>query len=140
LQIPIATFTAKSYRDLKQQSLPQITHGLGATLEGKKVLLVDDVSDTGKTFVKGVEYLIEIGAEKQNISTVSLHYKPQSVYKPDFFILETTKWVVYPYEVKETIVVLAPKWRTEGVTEEEIKKRFLYFNFPEEQIASFLKT
>jgi hypothetical protein len=140
LSLPIASFTVKSYKDLTQTSEPVITHGLGATLEGKKVLLVDDVSDTGKTFLRGIKYLEELGAQKRNITTVSLHYKPHSVYKPDFFVSTTDKWVIYPYELHETMAVLGPKWQKEGISKSEIRSRFAQFKFPQGQVKKYLNT
>ena len=36
-------------------------------LKNKKILLVDDISDTGKTFIRGIQYIKSLGAE--NIKT-----------------------------------------------------------------------
>jgi len=30
--------------------------------------------------------------------SASLYYKPKSTYRPDFFINETTSWIVFPWE------------------------------------------
>lgn len=138
LSLPIASFTIKSYKDLKQNSEPVITHGLGAKLEDKKVLLVDDVSDTGKTFIRGIQYLVEEGAQKENITTAALYFKPHSIYKPDYYVGETSKWIIHPYEVEETMATLIPQWKTEGVAQEEIAQRLTLLSFPqqiEKQIA-----
>ncbi len=138
LQLPIASFTVESYKDLKQEKLPHITHSLSTSLHNKKILLVDDICDTGKTFVRGLEHLQELGAEKQNITTASLYFKPHAEYKPDFYFGETSAWVIYPYEVRETIAQVAPIWKQAGISNEEIQKRFLSFGFPHQQVASFL--
>src|SRR3989344_4865770 len=137
LGLPIASFTIQSYKDLQQEKMPQITFGLGATLENKKVLLVDDVCDTGKTFERALTYLIELGAEKEQITTAALHYKPHATYRPDFFVTETDKWVIYPYEVRETIAQLTKLWKEE-ITMQEMQDRFSTFGFPEDQIRSFM--
>ena len=63
LSLPIATFTVVSYKDLKQSHQPTITHPLGSPLDGKKVLLVDDISDTGITFKRG--NIISYGARSR---------------------------------------------------------------------------
>jgi hypoxanthine phosphoribosyltransferase len=60
--------------------------------ELEKVLIVDDVADTGKT-------LQEIRNNHGVYFTVAtLHYKSRSVVKPDFFVEETDKWICYPWE------------------------------------------
>lgn len=134
LSLPIASFTVQSYRDLQQVKQPQISFGVGGKIEGKKILLVDDVCDTGKTFVRGIAYLEELGAKKSDIATASLHFKPHAEYKPDFYVTETDKWVIYPYEVRETIAQLTSLWKKENISDKEMKKRFLSFGFVEEQI------
>lgn len=62
------------------------------------VLLVDDVADTGRTLLL-VKKLLEKHAKV--VKTATLHYKPQSVIKPDFFAQTTTKWIIYPYQTTE---------------------------------------
>lgn len=138
LKLPIAAFTVESYKNLKQEKLPHITYGLSTSLAGKKIFLVDDVCDTGKTFLRGLSYLEELGAKRENIKTASLHYKPHAEYKPNFFAQETDKWVIYPYEVRETIEQVFPLWQKEGTTLSEIKQRFLTWQFPKEQVEEFM--
>jgi len=60
--------------------------------ELQKVLLVDDIADTGKT-------LHEIKDEEGiDFITATLYYKPRSIIKPDFFVEETTEWCCFPWE------------------------------------------
>ena len=62
------------------------------------VLLVDDVADTGETLMLAKK-LLEKHAKSIRIAT--LHYKPHSKLKPDFFVQETRRWIVYPYQSVE---------------------------------------
>lgn len=137
LKLPIAAFTIESYKDLQQNSLPHITHGLTTSLRDKKILLVDEISDTGKTFLRGLSYLEEMGATRVDITTCSLYYKPHSQYKPDFFIGETSAWVIYPTEVRETIEALSSVWKKEGMSPEEIVTRLATLGFSSKQIKTF---
>ncbi len=139
LGLPIASFTVQSYKDLKQASIPHIVYGLDAKLSGKKILLVDDVSDTGKTFIRGIEYLEELGAHQADITTCAMHYKPHSTYTPDFFVGKTSKWIIYPYEVQETMTTLYTQWQKMGISISEIQKRFSQFAFLSSQINTFFK-
>jgi hypoxanthine phosphoribosyltransferase len=61
-----------------------------------KLLVVDDIIDTGKTYDRFFEFA-KIHKIKNWISA-SLYYKPKSTYRPDFFIKETTSWIVFPWE------------------------------------------
>jgi hypothetical protein len=62
------------------------------------VLLVDDVADTGETLIV-VKKMLERNAKEVRVAT--LHYKPHSKVKPDFFVQKTRRWVVYPYQTSE---------------------------------------
>jgi len=126
MALPITSFTISSYRDLQQQKNPEITFKIGNKLHDKKILLVDDISDTGKTFTRGITYLQELGA--QEIVTASLLVKPWTSYLPDYYVLKTDKWVIFPYEIRETTESLLTKFRQEGLTDEEIRTKFKELN------------
>ena len=78
---------------------PQITQDLTKDLKGKKVLVVDDVSDTGKSLIVAKDYIANKGASEIKVAT--LHYKPHSKFKPDYYIRTTDAWIVYPWERHE---------------------------------------
>lgn len=111
LELHIATFTISSYKNLRQSKEPEILYKLGNYLDDKKILLVDDVSDTGKTFIRGIKYLKELKAKQ--IKTASIYLKPQSIFIPDYYVAETDKWIIFPYEIKETISAIKPKLKQE---------------------------
>ncbi|MBN1329794.1 MAG: phosphoribosyltransferase [Candidatus Heimdallarchaeota archaeon] len=100
---------------------PTLSQELTTSVEGKKVLLIDDVSDTGKSLVVAVKYLKDKGAVQ--IKTVTLHYKPQSCFKPDYFIADTTKWIVYPWEKMEFARLFYQNHLESGLTKEQILKK-----------------
>lgn len=78
---------------------PRITQELTTDLKGKKVLLVDDVADTGRSLIVAKEYLKRKGAEVVKVATI--HYKPNSEFKPDFYVMTTSSWIAYPWERHE---------------------------------------
>ncbi|MDQ5950877.1 MAG: uncharacterized protein QG639_154, partial [Patescibacteria group bacterium] len=53
------------------------------SINGQNVLLLDDVSDTGKTLQFVHSYLKE--REVASVTTATVYYKPHSVFKPDYF-------------------------------------------------------
>jgi hypoxanthine phosphoribosyltransferase len=66
----------------------------GEALAGKRVLLVDDVSQSGQTLKLAVEILQNMGAE---VRSVCLYTKPQTIFIPDFSWKDTDKWIVFPW-------------------------------------------
>lgn len=60
-----------------------------------RLLVVDDIVDTGKTF----DRLIEV-AEIHDIdfTSLTLYFKPDSTYTPSIYIKETRSWIVFPWE------------------------------------------
>lgn len=58
------------------------------------LLIVEDISDSGKTFMNVINNL------KEHISfkTAALYVKPDTRYFPNYYVREVSKWVVYPYE------------------------------------------
>ena len=123
LKLPITTFTVSSYKGLKQDKMSKITLRLGNKLHNKRILLVDDVSDTGKTFVRGIKYLNELGAEK--IFTASVYIKTWTTHFPNFYILSTNKWIIFPYDMKETIDALKDKHSSKELLDIGIPKYFV---------------
>ncbi len=88
--LPIAVHLAHQL-DLEFVTTHEINEKLSIN-ELKKVLIVDDVADTGKT-------LLEIkNSHNINFITATLHYKPRSIVKPDFYVEKTTYWCCYPWE------------------------------------------
>ena len=75
---------------------PVISQAIMVPVKGVNVLVVDDVSDTGESLKVAVEHLDVCGAKA--IKTATLYYKPQSIFKPDFFIVQTEQWIIFPWE------------------------------------------
>ena len=69
-----------------------------ALLAGKRVLVVDDVWDTGRTIVAVKERIAAAGGRAD---LAVLHYKPaRSLFdqRPDYFAETTDAWIVYPWD------------------------------------------
>ena len=61
------------------------------------ILIVDDVADTGKT-LKNIKWLVK--NKKYLIAT--LFYKPISTIFPDYFCVQTTDWIQFPWECEQS--------------------------------------
>ena len=67
-------------------------------LHGQRVLVVDEVWDSGTTIHAVVERVRRAGGEP---TTAVLHYKPSRSRvpeAPDHHVVETERWVVYPFK------------------------------------------
>ena len=63
-------------------------------IENKKVLIVDDIADSGKTLQKVVRLLKEKNPTC-SFKTVTIFYKEDSVFQPDFKVRQTDEWVEF---------------------------------------------
>lgn len=116
---------------------PIIIQSLPISVIGENVLLFDDVVDSGRSLETAKKYLEMCGSKE--IKTATLFYKPWSSIRPDFFGTETTAWVIFPHEIRESVDLIGRKWLDMEVSLEEIKGRFLEIGLPQEQVAFFLK-
>jgi len=116
---------------------PQITQPLIVDVKDKKVLICDDVADTGYSLIAAVEHIKEKGAKEVKVAT--LHLKPWSSFKPDYFVVETDAWIIYPWEIRETISKLVSKLKSEGKPREEIKKELLKTGIKNTLVDYFLE-
>ncbi len=72
----------------------------GGSLAGKRVLLADDVSDSGRTLSLVRELLVDMGAE---VRTVCLYTKPRTILAPDFAWRETDAWIAFPWSARPPV-------------------------------------
>ncbi len=87
----------KFYRDVNQtESKPVIRAVYVNDLENKKVLVVDDVSDTGET-LEAVTNVISMFSPRL-IRTATLYVKPWSRKIPDYFGEQVGKWIIFPWD------------------------------------------
>ena len=77
---------------------------------GTKVLVVDDVFDTGRTAAAMHEKLEAIGCD---MKMACVYWKPEknlTKFSPDFHVRTLDRWIVFPHEI-------------EGLTPEEIAEK-----------------
>lgn len=133
LRLPISTITVQSYTDIQTQGAVTITAKLQRSIRGKRILLVDDVADSGKTLKRAVSYLRRCKAS--SITTMTLFYKPRSIFTPDYYAKQTTRWVLFPYEPTEMILTITKAMQKEGKSKADIQRFLQSLGFTDSQIA-----
>lgn len=100
----LADIKIEHYHGMQKERIARVKYPLIADIAGRRVLLIDDVSDTGDTFEVAMRHLRERG-EPAEIRTAVLHHKSVSSFKPDFFAEEVHewRWIVYPWAVMEDL-------------------------------------
>jgi hypoxanthine phosphoribosyltransferase len=97
-------------------SLPQ-----EADISGKRVLIVDDVADTGDSISIIVDYLQE--RNHLEVRTAVLHYKTCSATIPDYYgeKLEEWNWIIYPWAFYEDLAGFVEKLLDNPMTDEKLR-------------------
>lgn len=120
----IATIKVEYYLDIyKTREKPEITQPLPIDVKGKRILLIDDIADSGKSLKLVKEYLAKQGAV--DVKICALYYKPWSVVTPDFYARKTDAWICFPHEIYETAKKIILKLRAQGKSREEIEAELM---------------
>ncbi len=116
LKLPIAYIVIQSYsgKGLEDQQgqlmFAREISSLANNEDFKKVLLIDDLSDTGLTLNKSIEWLRNYGPTKDfinEVKTACLWKKKSSKFEPDFcpIRLDSDPWIVQPTEHYEELSI-----------------------------------
>lgn len=134
----IATIKVEHYVDIYQtMQKPQITQPLPIDVTGKKVLLIDDIADSGKSLKLVKEHLLESGVKEVKIC--ALYCKPWSVVVPDFYARETDAWIWFPHELFETAKKMVAKLKKEGKNRREIEEKLVEIGLKPDLVKKFLE-
>ncbi len=106
LRKPMAVVAASSYREGGGTSRGelQISSTIASVVPvAGKVLLVDDLADSGHTLQALCVHLQSLFPQIEQLKTAVVWVKPSSVFKPDFaaLYLKTDVWIVQPFECRD---------------------------------------
>ncbi|UXD22462.1 hypothetical protein IPA_05030 [Ignicoccus pacificus DSM 13166] len=96
----VVAVRVKSYQGTHKLGQPRILTPLCDLLE-KKVLIVDDVCDTGETITILESYLKMLGAKEVKKAVIVKKSKCRA--KIDHWVIESDAWILFPWEVVELI-------------------------------------
>ena len=98
-----------SYESIEQRGKTIRVHGLNYIVKkadaGDRLLIVDDVYDTGLSIQAVIEALNRLSRRNapRDIRIATVYFKPgnnRTDRRPDYYIHETDKWLVFPHELK----------------------------------------
>jgi hypoxanthine phosphoribosyltransferase len=99
LNVKVDFVNVKSYTDIGKRSEPRILSTLTEGIEGKDILLVDDLVDQGDTLTFMTRYLND--QKPKTLETAVLFRKPWSKTEPDYYLESVSEWIVFPFELGE---------------------------------------
>lgn len=86
----------------------KIRYPLNVSLDDKKVLIVDDITDSGESMIVSKEFVKTLNPFEIKTAT-ALHIKT-SKFKPDYYGEEIDqKWVIFPWNYVEDMCNIVPK-------------------------------
>ncbi len=124
----LTSFKIEHYQGAYKQHEAYVKYPLNADINGRNVLLLDDVCDTGDTFIIGVEHIRHCGKVNE-IRTAALHLKTVSKFIPDFYVetISEWRWLIYPWAVNEDLSSMIAKMRLDNsnvmLLQQQIKQR-----------------
>ena len=106
--LAVESYSGKGIED--QQGILVFSREMSSTVQDMKgnILLCDDLSDTGVTLNKSIDWLKKYPPLKgkiKNIKTAVLWKKKDSTFEPDFCAqrLDDNPWIVQPFERYEEV-------------------------------------
>ena len=92
LTVSASSYEGKEQREIEIKYLPNID------LTGKKILLIDEVSETGKT-LEHIANLLKEKYQPSELRTATLVVNTkESKFHPDFYSMEAEEWMIFPWE------------------------------------------
>jgi len=99
----------------------QIKYPFEIDLSGKKVLVVDDITDTGQSMKVATDYIKTMKPEE--IKTATLMHIEGSEFIPDYYGGKVQwKWYIFPWNYTEDMCNIVPKLAEKADTPSEIKE------------------
>jgi len=108
-------------------------------LRNRKVLLVDDVSDSGNTLITAVNHVI-MPRSPSELRTATIHIKPWTSFIPNYYVDQTDAWIIYPWERIESVKLLGELFLNRMDEEEAVRELRRLTRVKEEIIRDILIT
>ena len=134
----VGSIAVEFYSDIgERMETPVVSQPVSVDVNGKRVLLCDDVADSGHSLRVAIDHLRDRGVSMVKVAT--LHLKPWSVVTPDYYGAVTDAWVIYPWELFESVESISRKFEAEGWTKEDVEDFLLHIPIPLKYLDPLLR-
>lgn len=122
-----------------------IRYPFNVDLAGKKVLIADDITDTGESMKLAKEFLSQMNPKALKTAVLQ-HISKTSTFTPDFYGESVDwHWYVYPWNFMEDMTNLVPKTLKKGeeaITQKQLNERLQQnyaFTLPDKKMSEMLE-
>jgi uncharacterized protein len=116
------------YTDIgEKRKKPAITQKIQGNIARQRVLVVDDVADSGESLILIKKYL-----EKKNpiaVKIATIYVKPWSKIFPEYHVARTDAWIIFPWEYYEAIKSLSTTNGKDVLSKTNIPPRYIEMIF-----------
>lgn len=126
----LTTMKVEHYmRGAEMKEEARIRFPLSVDIGGKKVLIVDDITDTGDTLKLSVGYVQSLNPSE--IKTAVLQHKTCSSFVPDFYGQKVIRWrwIIYPWARYEDLVGFTEKILEDGALDVSLIRSELKYRY-----------
>lgn len=116
---------------------PVVTQTVSTPLAGLRVLVVDDIADSGESLSLLRSTFVEQGAPE--VRSATIYRKPWSKFQVDYCAKETSKWVIFPWEIFESIMEVGGRMLRKGRSLDEVERSFVRIGLDRSIVKSFVR-
>lgn len=114
---------------------PSLIQPVTVSLAGERVLILEDLIDTGATVAFARAYVEEQRAAYVQIA--ALVKKSHAQVMPDYCVETIDRWIIHPYESRETIQELSRQWTQLGWSAQKCEQALAAIGFDPDDIDAF---
>ena len=125
-----------------QDGSAQIKYPLTIDLKGRRVLIVDDITDTGDSLRLAVDHITHLSPDE--LKTVTLRYIKGGKFIPDYYADEITwRWVIFPWNYIEDMCNIVSKIAISNPLRKDIREQLktdYHINIKLDEISQVIDT
>ncbi len=134
----LASVRVEFYQGIAEpRTEPNLTQKVSTEVADRKILIVDEVTDSGRSLKLVKEHLYDEDAKEVRVATI--YRKPWSATRPDYCVKETRKWIVFPWELKESLRKKVNEWIDGGKQIEKESRKLVEAGIPQRLVERFLR-
>lgn len=133
---PISVIRSELYTGINSTAkTPIITESLSASIKNERILLIDDLADSGESLLFATQYLHAHGPAV--IKTATLASKPWTKLEPDYYVFTSKAWIIFPWETREHIETLSQMWLQKGMQQSAVVEGLKKLGYSADEITTF---